>query len=296
MRCRAALSWRLPERLSRIWPAVLPDHTGMGATAAWQAKAASLLNRVTPAASPTILAAVSSAQPGISSSAGATWWTRALMRWARVLISPVSRMMSVSSARASSATNPGWVSSQVRRACWCLAASSERAAGARSGSSSWTSQRNRLIADVRWATRTSRRSVNNFNSRDVSSWVARGRSVSRSTARATASASIGSDLPRLRADLRVWAISLVGTRTTCWPAASRSRSRRADMLRQSSMPQISSRPNCSRAHMMAVACPAVVALTVFSPSWRPTSSVATKVWLYLCASVPTTTMVVASFT
>ena len=41
-----------------------------------------------------------------------------------------------------------------------------------------------------------------------------GRSGSRSAARATANASMGSDLPRLRADLRVNAINFGGTRTT----------------------------------------------------------------------------------
>ena len=33
MRCRAALIWRLPERVSRTRPAVLPDHTGIGGAA-----------------------------------------------------------------------------------------------------------------------------------------------------------------------------------------------------------------------------------------------------------------------
>ena len=55
MRCSAALSCRLPERVIRTRPAVLPDHTGIGATPPWRAKAASLLNRVTPAVSPTSL-------------------------------------------------------------------------------------------------------------------------------------------------------------------------------------------------------------------------------------------------
>src|ERR1700756_3105527 len=30
MRWIAALSWRLPERLNRIWPSVAPDHAGIG--------------------------------------------------------------------------------------------------------------------------------------------------------------------------------------------------------------------------------------------------------------------------
>jgi hypothetical protein len=78
--------------------AVLPDHTGIGATPAWRAKAASLLNRGAPATSPTSLAAVNSPQPGSDSSAGATWRTRSPMRLANALI--VSRVTSVSSSRA----------------------------------------------------------------------------------------------------------------------------------------------------------------------------------------------------
>ena len=45
-------------------------------------------------------------------------------------------------------------------------------------------------------------------------WLATGKSGSRKTARATANASIGSDLPRVRADARVRAIRCGGTRTT----------------------------------------------------------------------------------
>ena len=56
----------------------------MGATPLWRAKAGSLLNRATPAVSPTSLAAVSSAQPGRASSAGATRRTRSPMRTATV--------------------------------------------------------------------------------------------------------------------------------------------------------------------------------------------------------------------
>ena len=73
-----------------------------------------------------------------------------------------------------------------------------------------------------------------------------------STARATASASIGSDFPRVRAPARAWAISFGGTRTTDSPPASRSRSNRADKCRQSSIPQTRS-PNDKRAHRNAFA-------------------------------------------
>ncbi|BBZ04841.1 hypothetical protein MCHIJ_42780 [Mycolicibacterium chitae] len=47
----------------------------------WQANAASFLKRVMPAVSPTILAAVNSAQPGSASSWGATARTAVPMRF-----------------------------------------------------------------------------------------------------------------------------------------------------------------------------------------------------------------------
>ncbi|MDX6212011.1 MAG: hypothetical protein QOF82_1098, partial [Frankiales bacterium] len=67
-------------------------------------------------------------------------------------------------------------------------------------------------------------------------WVcsARGRSGSRAAARAMFNASIGSLLPRVRADWRVNAISFGGTRTTVRPAPNRARSNRVDTCRQSS--------------------------------------------------------------
>ncbi len=55
-----------------------PPHR-MGATAAWQAKAASLLNWVTPGFADDLAAVTRAARI----CAGATWWDLALMRWAR---------------------------------------------------------------------------------------------------------------------------------------------------------------------------------------------------------------------
>src|SRR3954469_10465461 len=45
MRCTAALSWRLPERVSRTRPAVRPDQTGIGAMPECRANAASEVKR-----------------------------------------------------------------------------------------------------------------------------------------------------------------------------------------------------------------------------------------------------------
>ena len=68
-----------------------------------------------------------------------------------------------------------------------------------SGSSSCRCQRSRFCAGCASATRSSRWSTSSLSSREAGSCSARGRSGSRSAARAMASASIGSDLPRVRA-------------------------------------------------------------------------------------------------
>ena len=54
------------------------------------------------------------------------------------------------------------------------------------------------------------------------------------------------------ADARAWAINFGATRTTCWLAESRSRSKRAERLRQSSMPHSRSSPNSWRAQVNAL--------------------------------------------
>jgi hypothetical protein len=93
MRCSAALTWRLPERVSRK-RRVLPDQTGCGAAPFQLAYALLERKRRAPAVSPTILAALSAPQPAIASSDG----TR------RMTIRPISR----SSSRAR------WLSSRTR--------------------------------------------------------------------------------------------------------------------------------------------------------------------------------------
>ena len=85
-------------------------------------------------------------------------------------------------------------------------------------------------------------------------------------------------------------MSLGGTRTTCWPAPSRSRSSRRDRCRQSSTAQRRSAPNRA-AQTSKSRWSVVVVLTVRSPSLRPCSSTTTTVWVCLCASIPRITMV-----
>jgi hypothetical protein len=118
------------------------------------------------------------------------------------------------------------------------------------------------------------------------SWPAVGRSGSRSAARATARASIGSDLPRARTAWRAPAISHGGTRSTRSPAASRSRSSRPVTCRQSSTAHLRSSGQRRRAQPSSWPCPSVRAATVVWSSWRPAWSTATTVWVSLCDQRP----------
>ncbi len=167
--------------------------------------------------------------------------------------------MSVSSARARKfGDQSGWVSSQVR--LLVLAGTSERRPLG-SGSADHF-QRNRLIADALAA--TSRRSVNNFNlpRRPRRGWPG----FHAAPPAPPPAHRSGSDLPRLRADPAGLGHQLqYPHRLLTGEAASRSRSRRADMLRQSSMPQ--TRGLTVHGPHDGCACPAVVAL---DGSHRPT--------------------------
>ena len=75
--------------------------------------------------------------------------------------------------------------------------------------------------------------------------------------RATASASIGSDLPRVRAMHASRPSASAAPAPPSGPRSSRSRSSRADRCRQSSIAHLSSVPNCCRAHRTAS----------YGPSW-----------------------------
>ena len=100
---------------------------------------------------------------------------------------------------------------------------------------------------------------------------------------------MGSDLPRSRADTRLRAIRCGGQRTTRHgQAAGNSRSRRPVTDRLSSTAHVRSVPNRVVAHRTASACPLLLADTVFWPSLRPPPSMATSVWVRLCASMSTT--------
>ena len=112
---------------------------------------------------------------------------------------------------------------------------------------------------------------------------------SRSAARATASASIGSDLPRVRADRRPRPSASAATRTTRSPRANSQRSNRPDTCRQSSIAHTRS-PSPTRAPTAArSSLPAAEDGTVSQPSCSPVAaSTATSVCVLLCGSAPIT--------
>ena len=214
-----------------------------------------------PAISATSLAAVSGPQPAIATGSGA--WASAM--WA---ISRPSRLIR-SPARAHSATS----SAAIR-------ARAPSIAPGRSAS---------RFSPSRWATRRCGPSSGPSRRAAGSSGWAR-------AARATAAASIGSDLPRSRPARRAWPISRGGTRTTAiWPDSTSARSRRPETWRTSSRAtrRPSSRPSSQRTRRR---WPASVARTL---SWSITSpvtaSMATAVWLCLCGSIPTTITAVPWF-
>ncbi len=142
---------------------------------------------------------------------------------------------------------------------------------------------------VRSCTRSSRWSTSSRTSRSGPSRRAVGKFGSLSAARATASASIGSDLPNERALLRALAISFGGTRTIRSPAASRSRSSRRERWRQSSTAHDRS-PLCLAAHATSSRWSPLVVPVVRCASCRPWASTNTTVCERLCASIPIITM------
>jgi hypothetical protein len=113
---------------------------------------------------------------------------------------------------------------------------------------------------------------------------------SRSAARATAIASMLSDLPRWRAPRRASAISLVGTRRMRSPRSIRNRSKEPDTCRQSSSAQTRSRCN-PRAQINSAAKPRAPTWTVLSPSSSPVAAeTAAIVCERLWVSAPSTIM------
>ena len=113
---------------------------------------------------------------------------------------------------------------------------------------------------------------------------------SRSAALATASASIESDLPRIRLARRCGAISFGGTRTSRSPAVDQRPLEPAGEL-----PAVlnSPQPLLAERHRPARPAPGPRP-TVCSATGRPTSSTATAVSECLCTSTPTTIIQIAS--
>ncbi len=105
---------------------------------------------------------------------------------------------------------------------------------------------------------------------------------------AAANASIASDLPKLRTDLRSLLISFGGTRSTRSPCSSSIRSSPPDQLRQSSSAHTRSESRPA-AHTKSSRCPAARAATVRSSIHAAVSPlIAAAVCVWLCASTPIT--------
>ena len=179
MRCRAALSCRLPDLVIRTRPAVLPDHTGIGATPAWRANSPRLVNRLTAGGLADQLRRGQRPAPGHCHQRRRGLAASTPIRLCSVVDPPVRRHDVVEFV-------PRQFGDHRRRR---RRASPERCAGAwpnpatrfaahARGPARGPATSSRLIVAVRCATRTSRRSTSNFNSRDTSSWEATGRSGS----------------------------------------------------------------------------------------------------------------------
>jgi len=117
-------------------------------------------------------------------------------------------------------SSAGWRASQRPTRSSCAGRSSAFAGTARERSSWCRCQRSRCCARRRSSTRSSRWSTSSFSSRNgCSSGRGRLSRGSRKAARATASASIASDLPRNLPARRSGAISFGGTRTSSFAGA-----------------------------------------------------------------------------
>jgi hypothetical protein len=261
--------------------AARPDRDG--ATPVCMANRALRPNRRAPPVWPTSFAAVSPPTPTMQRSCSERGWTCLVMSRSSWLIRPVScRIRSTSSTAICARTSgsPASPSSTPSR-------SSVGGGGASSGSRAWTCQRSRLIMRLRSATRSSRWSSHSRTASASPASRAAGRSGSRSAALATASASIGSDLPRVRAELLALAINFGGTHPTVSPAVSRAATNLPATCRPSSTAQRRSAPTA--APSQATAETVQPRCTVSCPTCRPVASTATTVWLCWCGSTPSTT-------
>ena len=239
------MSWRLPPR-SRRWRWCLPELASRGATPAWRASWASEGKRSIGPISQSSLAALKGPQPGSCEQP----WCERLRPCLQFAVELADRAgQCCGSGRAGRGRSAPGLSARGGRAGGRAGRArppgrARRAARAGVGSSSCRCQRSRCWQRRRSATRSSRWSTSSFSSRSVSS-PARGPSScgSCSAARATASASIESDLPRVRPRRRCGAVNRGGTRTSRSPAASSACSSPRVTCRQSSTAHSRSSPS-----------------------------------------------------
>ena len=241
------MSWRLPPR-SRRWRWCLPELASRGATPAWRASWASLAE----AADGADLAEQLGGAQGAAAGQLEQPRRECLCPRLQVAVELSDRTgQACGSGRAGRGRSAPGLSARTRASLRPTPLEPHRPVSAPSGtcsvgSSSCRCQRSRCCARRRSATRSSRWSTSSFSSRSVSS-PARGPSSSGScnAARATASASIPSDLPRVRLRRRCGAVNRGGTRTSRSPAATSACSSPRVTCRQSSIADSRSPPEAT---------------------------------------------------
>src|SRR4051812_6622208 len=244
-RWMAALIWRLPPR-SRRWRLVLPELTGIGAMPPARGSLAAGGERCAPAISPISFPAGKGPKPTPASNCGASCATRAEISTPSASTAPVSSRRRRSSSRAILTRAVCSVRARRRPIAPDHFFETRPLPGSlSSGQRSCRCQSRSLLIATRLRTSRSRWSTSSRRSSSGPASCAAGSPSrpSRNAARATANASIASDLPRLRAPRRASAISFVATRITRSPLR-----QQKPLQRTRDMPAVLKRPNPLLAH------------------------------------------------
>ena len=167
MRCSAALSCRLPERVIRTRPAVLPDQTGIGRHAGVAGECSLGLEPADPGGLADELGRGQRPAAGHRQQRGATSRDAVTDPFAPMSLIRSGERDDVGQLVAGQlGDQPGHGVEPGPQRPLMLGQVQRPRFGARAGSSSCTRHSNRLIVAVRCPTRSSRRSTNSFSSRE----------------------------------------------------------------------------------------------------------------------------------